>query len=207
MTLDVTIIVPTFGDDRWAQMARDRAIPSAERLGVTVVHAAGTSLADARNRGLALVTTEWVIHLDADDELEPGYIAAMAEGSADVRAPSHRFCWQGKPQRIKMPKVAGHRHMEPCTAECLPDGNWVGVGACVRTELLRSVGGWPEAQYAEDWWAWGLCWQAGGTFEPIHKAVYRVHVSAKSRMRGLSRSQIVEGHNEVAAALGFPLVK
>lgn len=207
MTFDCTVVVATFGDDpKWPELAQSRAIPSAEALGVPVIWHHGTCLSDARNGGLAQVTTEHIVTLDADDELEAGYMDAMAAATADVRAPAHRFFWQGRAQKVKVPKVAGHhRHQGYCTGECLPEGNWVGVGACWRTDLLQSIG-WEEVAYAEDWLVVSRAWLGGAKIEAVPKAVYRVHISPKSRMRGLTRPQIVEGHNEVAELLGFPLV-
>ena len=52
-------------------------------------HGKGT-LAQARNEIIARTNTEFLILLDADDELEPGYVAAMARGSADIRVPRVR---------------------------------------------------------------------------------------------------------------------
>lgn len=85
-TMDVTIVVSTFGGAEWQELAESRAIPSAIEQ-APVIHAHGDTLAKARNQGLQAVESEWVIFLDADDELTPGYVDSMRQGLADLRAP------------------------------------------------------------------------------------------------------------------------
>ena len=192
--MDVTIAVPTFGDVSWMNLARERAIPSGEAQGVPVIHRHARDLAQARNHVLALVETEWVIHLDADDELEPGYVEAMSRGTADVRGPIARYV-DGHRERIWQPRVFGHSH--DCTGECLRDGNWLLIGSAVRTEMLRAIGGWRDFPWSEDWSTWLRCWKAGATFELIPDAVYRAHVRHDSRNRGASEEEKFAAHNAI----------
>jgi len=195
--LDVTVAVATFGDDGWRTLAEERAIPSAERLGVPVVHAHARTLHDARNEALAMVGTEWVCHLDADDELEPGYFDAMADGACDLRAPAVRYVTVlGPDVQPKVPRVAGHDH--DCTGECLDAGNWLVVGALARTELVRSVGGWRDWPIYEDWDLWLRCWRAGATVEAAPEAVYRAHVRPRSRNRGMPQAARMWWHQRIA---------
>lgn len=199
--MDVTIAVATYGDPSWQRLAHRRAIPSAEALGVPVVYAHEFTLHDARNGVLAKVNTEWVIHLDADDELEPGYIDAMATGTADVRAPSVRYVKPGCAQEPKMPKVAGHTH--ECTGPCLLQGNWLVVGACVRTELMHQVGGWLDYPIYEDWSTWLRCHLAGASFEAIPQAIYRAHVRPRSRNRSGGRDLKMSTHRRIERDCGL----
>lgn len=200
--MDVTIAVATFGDDSWVQLAEQRALPSARQFGVTVVHCHGDTLHDARNGAIAQVDTEWVCHLDADDELEPGFLDAMALASADVRAPSVRYVRAGRASAPAMPRVSGHSH--GCSAECLPFGNWLVVGSLVRADMVRSVGGWRDFDWSEDWDLWVRCYQAGATFEAVPDAVYRAHVRARSRNRSVRGSARLEAHRKIAVANGLP---
>jgi GT2 family glycosyltransferase len=204
--VDLTVAIATYDGPRreCAALARTRAIPSAEALGVPVVHAHGDSLHEARNTALDLVATEWVVHLDADDELEAGYVDAMATGSADLRAPSVRYMrHSGSGSMPKIPKVAGHHH--DCTADCLQWGNWLVVGTAVPADLVRKVGGWRDFPWAEDWDLWVRCWQAGATIEAIPQAVYRAHVHANSRNRAPTRQAKLEAHRAIARANGLPV--
>lgn len=201
--LNVTICVATYGDESWVELAKSRAIPSAEQFGVPVVHVHGDTLHDARNAALAQVETEWVVHLDADDELEPGFLDAMATGSADVRAPSVRYVTNGRPAPVRMPRVAGHRH--DCTAECLPEGNWLVIGTLARTELLRSVGGWRDFDWSEDWDLWLRCHLAGASIEAVPAAVYRAHVRPDSRNRAPEHEAKMASHRAIYEAnFGVP---
>jgi glycosyltransferase involved in cell wall biosynthesis len=192
--VDVTVAVATFGDDSWGRLARERAIPSAEAEGVPFVHAHGDTLAGARNAALAKVATEFVIHLDADDELEPGYVEAMARGTADVRAPVVRYVRNGRARSLWQPRVAGHTH--DCEAACLRAGNWIVIGACAGTELLRSVG-WHDFDWSEDWATWALLAKAGASFELVRDAVYRAESRPMSRNRGADRTTRLEAHRVI----------
>lgn len=204
MTPGVSICVATFGGDEWRGLAESRAIPSARAQGVQVVAVHGVSLSKARNMALEQVETEHVIHLDADDELEPGYIAAMMQGTADVRVPRVRYIRPGSAVGPVMLRVAGHDHPQ-CTGDCLQWGNWIVIGAMVRTDLLRKVGGFEPWPLYEDWSTWLSCYQAGATFEPIPSAVYRAHVRRDSRNRDPDRDTRLAVHRAIARAHGVPV--
>ena len=176
--MDVTIAIATYGDDSWRELADGRASASADAQDVPVVqvHLPDGTLAQARNEALARVETEFVIFLDADDELAPGYVHHMGQGTADLRSPAIAQYMYGNPLGPSfMPKV--FQHTKPCTAECLRYGNWMVIGTAARAQLVRDVGGWEEFPWSEDWALWAKCWHAGATVEPIHRAVYIAHVS------------------------------
>lgn len=188
--MEVSVVVGTFGDERYREWAVDRAIPSVPE-GIPVIHVHGDTLAGSRNAGLKKVETEWTCFLDADDELMPGYFDAMATGTADLRGPSVEYTQGDTPQRAYVPKVAGHRH--DCTGECLPQGNWLIIGSVARTELVRNVDGFREFPVYEDWDLFLRMWLAGATVEAIPAAVYRAYVRRDSRNRGPS----IESRNAV----------
>jgi hypothetical protein len=125
----------------------------------------------------------------------------MAAGTADVRAPAVRYIRPGHADHPKMPKVAGHDH--ECVADCLTRGNWLVVGACVRTELLRQVGGWHDYPVYEDWSTWLRCHLAGATFEPVYGAIYRAHVRRNSRNRAPSHAVKLATHRRIEADCGL----
>jgi glycosyltransferase involved in cell wall biosynthesis len=205
LTPDVTICVATFGDQQWRHTAHDTALRSAETLGVPVVAVHGTTIHGARNACLSQVQTEFVIYIDGDDLLEPGYLDAMAASSADVRVPRVRYVTDtSRPLPAPgMPRVVGHHHPHPCTQECLPCGNWIVIGAQVRTQFLRDIGGWRDYGW-EDWDLWLRCHLAGARVEPVPDAIYRANVHPGSRGRyGLEES--LRHHIAVAEANGFDL--
>lgn len=177
--MDVTVVVATYGEKQWSRLAWQRAMPSALAQ-APAIHAHADTLAVARNRGLRSVESEWVVHLDADDELEPGYIDALGEGTADLRAPAVRYVSATSWSQAVMPRVVGHKHVD-CQGACLVDGNWLVIGTAVRTAMARKVGGWREWPLYEDWDLFLRCYLAGATAEAIPQAVYRAHTRAGSR--------------------------
>lgn len=194
--MDVTVLIGTYGDKSWIETAK-RAVASVPN-DVPVIHRHESTLADARNAALAEAQTEWVVHLDADDELEHGYLDAMFRGTADVRGPIARYMVNGRERNIWQPRVWGHRHH--CAAECLPQGNWLLVGAMVRTEIACEAGGWREFEWSEDWDFWIRCWKAGATFELIPDAIYRAHVRPDSRNRGPQQAAKNAAHRAIYEA-------
>lgn len=182
--MDVTIVIASYGDRRWLELAAGRAYESAVAQGVPVIVVHGLTLHDARNAGLDQVVTTFVVHLDADDELAPGYLKMLSRGTADIRVPAVSYVVNGRRRPPHIPKVAGHRR--PCVAACLEQGNWIVCGAMVRTELVRSVGRWEPFEWSEDWALWARCYRAGATIEAIPAAIYIAHVRLDSRNRGPS---------------------
>lgn len=194
----VTVCVATFGDRTWARLADERAVPSATGQ-APVIQVHGDTLHGARNEALRQVETDHVVFLDADDELEPGYVDALAAGGADLRVPSVRYIRGSRAYPPRMPRVAGHRHA--CTTDCLPEGNWLVVGTLAPTELLLALGGWEPWPVYEDWALWLRCWGAGATVEAIPSAVYRAHVRQDSRNRAPSRDLKLSTHAAIRNAV------
>lgn len=196
-----TIIIGTFGDDRWRRLALARAVPSARATGAKVVHVHTGTLHDARNEALHLVRTPWTIHLDADDELEPGYLVGVsATGGGDVRPPMVRYMQRGRPTHPRMMQVAGHQH--ECVGECLTQGNWIVVGAAIQTDLAQSLT-WRDFPWSEDWDFWLQAHLAGGTIMPAKHAIYRAHVTPGSRNRSASHEEKLAAHRAIEAANGL----
>jgi glycosyltransferase involved in cell wall biosynthesis len=196
MTLDVSVVIATYGGQQWRTLAHQRAGPSAQALNVPVIYVHAGALAQARNAGLAEVRTERVVFVDADDELEPGYLDAMATGTADVRGPAVRYVQGVKAADPRVPDVPGHDH-GGCGGPCLLAGNWLVVGALVSTELLHRVGGWGNEPIYEDWAIWLRCYKAGASFEAIPTAIYRAHVRTGSRNRSLTIAAKNRVHHQI----------
>lgn len=201
---NVTVAIGTYGSDQWRHLAVTRAVPSAQQLGVRVIHAHAPTLHEARNAALAQVDTEWVIHLDADDQLHEAYLAGMSQvdGDPDVRAPAVSYVDHGHASPPRLPRVAGHGHQ--CVADCLAYGNWLVIGSAVRAQVLREAGGWLDYPWSEDWATWVRCWQSGATFAPAPGAIYIAHVSRMSRNRSAPRAARLAAHRRIATDLGLP---
>ncbi len=202
--MDVAVVVATFGDPEWIELAEDRALPSA-REQAPAYHFHGATLAAARNSGLRHLAGrhEYVIHLDADDELEPRYVEALASGVADLRAPAVRYVDRlaGRESPPRVPRVAGHRH--DCAPACLPHGNYLVIGTAAPVQLLLAAGGWREYEWSEDWDMWLRCWRRGAAIESVPEATYRAHWRPGSRNRGPDREFRNRVHEEIHRA-NFP---
>lgn len=176
--MDVTVVVGTYGDERWPTLARARAIPAAEHQ-APVIHVHLDTLAKARNEGARQAETEWLCFCDADDELTPGYFEAMAKGQADLRGPTVEYVEpNGQTRRILWPSCA------------LDSGNnFLPIGTLIRRKLFLDVGGFCEWPIYEDWCLWQRCWSAGATIEQIPDAIYRAYVAADGRNERLSQAE------------------
>jgi hypothetical protein len=197
--LDISIVVSTFGSFRWQLQAQERALPNARSFGVPVIYNHGNSLHEARNLGLYQVETEFVCHLDADDELAPDFFEQMEKVDGDLRPPSVNHVYE----RVTfMPQVVGkngvHRHT--CVADCLEDGNWLVVGTVAKTKLLQQVGGWKEWGNFEDWDLWMRCWIAGASITPVPKAVYKAYSTAQGRCKNMPQQEIDRICDEIRKA-------
>jgi len=195
---DVTIAVPTYGGSEWRDLAQHRAIPSATGQ-APALHVHSKTLMDARNEILERVQSEWIIYLDADDELAPGYVEAMSKGIADIRAPYVQYIRSGNKTHPKILRVAGHSHI--CTTECLEFGNWIVIGAAVRTQMLRDIGGWRDFTWSEDWDTWLRCWKdQQATAESVAGAIYMAHVRLDSRNRSPKKFEKLQAHKAIYEA-------
>lgn len=196
--MDLSVCVGTFGGSEWIALA-ERAVASAKAEGVPVIHRHGETLAQARNEALALVQTDHVLFLDADDELSPGYVEAVARGTADVRVPMLRFIRGNRP-RLWQPRVANHQH--DCVAGCITsgEGNWVPAGTVWRTEQVRGAGGWREFEVYEDFDLAMRVLLGGASIELIRDAYYVARVRPDSRNRAPSIEFRNRIHHEIVAA-------
>jgi len=182
----VAVIVATFGEERWAQLARTIAVPSAEAERPTelIVHH-GSSLHQVRNAAAAAASSEWLCFLDADDELEPGYLAALLAAAGDLRAPAVRYVTGGEPlppaQTLERRNIS---NLNPCV-----------IGTLLRRELFEEAGRfWPEKAW-EDWSLFRRCWLLGAKIEHVPAAVYRVNVNTAGRNSTVDRPHTL--HREI----------
>lgn len=169
------MIVATYGDQSYIDLARERALPSvaAQDVPVDLLTMHGTDLRSARNRGGFIAHTEWLIFLDADDELAPGYIRAMLEAEGDMRYPAVQYV---RPDAVEEPRLLPEKPIER--------GNWMVIGTMIRTEAFGDVGGFADYPFYEDWDLWWRMIEQGAKTEPVPEAVYRVHLNGNGRNLG-----------------------
>ena len=183
-TVNVSVLIATFGEPRWERLAWDRARPSAEMQGAEEIlcfHDPEGTLASARNELGRTAKGDWLCFLDADDELAPGYLDAMQR--------IHEQEISSYPSLLLTPAVQyvstrGQKEPPKFWAECsLTTGNWMVIGTLVPRQLFLEVGGFEEWPIYEDWALWGRCWKAGARPVRVPDAIYLAH-----RKRGLTRN-------------------
>lgn len=192
--MDLCVVVGTFGESRWGELAERRAIPSAEREGLSVVHhhgdeleTYGASLAACRNAAIDETDAEFICVLDADDELRPDFAAAMAAARGDLRTPAVEYVRSGRVREpMFWPEVP------------LTQGNWLIVSTVFRREAFLVAGGYRDVLMYEDWDLFQRLVKAGATIEKVPGAIVRVYINLGSLHRnGSTRLQKREAHDQV----------
>lgn len=175
--MNVSVLVCTFGADRWRRAAM-RAMRSAQQQGAHEVLAfhgdAGLELHEVRNGAARAASGDWLCFLDADDQLAPGYVLAMKlEGLAGpgVLYPAVQYVYEDG--REAAPAMLGSKRR-------LIDLNRAVVGSLVPRDLFLEVGGFGPEPIYEDWDLWLRCSQHVA-LRPVPDAVYRVFMRSRSR--------------------------
>lgn len=195
--MNVAVIVATYGDrDHWGKLAA-RALESVAaqtRPAEITIHlhiedvADATALCHARNLGAGKAfeqippggpPVDWLIFLDADDTLDPGYIEALERG-ADARPEVD--VWQPATRGIHQDGKVEDPHMIPVAD--LRKRNFLVVGSPVRASMFFEVGGFAAYGALEDWALWIRCWKAGAVIGQLERAVYNVHLGGGRNVAG-----------------------
>jgi len=204
---DVTICICTYGRG-WSfkgkELCQKLDIKFPKQLKIAY-HENNGNLLSVRNKALEMVSTEYVIFLDADDNLSDNYIEEMSKGTADIRVPSVRYVSRGKELEPYIPRVSACRHTDPCGPHCLPWGNYLVIGSMARTETLRAIEGFRDWPMYEDWDLWARCWINEATFENIPTAIYQATIRPDSRNRQPTKQAKLNAHRAIAKDLGFPV--
>jgi glycosyltransferase involved in cell wall biosynthesis len=200
----VTVVIPAWGD--YVDFLPD-AVASARAQGgnvrVVVVDNANAdplrardggdvirsdvelSTGAARNLGLSHVTTEYVVFLDADDQLLPGALAHLVAGldrHPDALALVGRIVEpSGALFRAPRPLAASLSRHRRAFAWINSVWSLVPTQGCtiMRTAAVRDAGGYGDASHGEDWTlAVSLAFRGAIVFDPAPALVYRARRGA-----------------------------
>ncbi|HXO20184.1 MAG TPA: glycosyltransferase, partial [Thermoanaerobaculia bacterium] len=161
------------------------------RSGYRVVDQENAGLAGARNRGVELAGGPYVVPLDADNRLRPGFVApALAILEADpqmgvVYSDRHEFGLRN-----------GTVDVPPFDLDSLLLANSIDACAVLRKEMWSACGGYdPQAPAWEDWELWIAGAERGWRFHhlPVAGFDYRVRPGSMiSAMDGDLRRRLSE---------------
>lgn len=172
----VGVVVATFGDwEKWHAIGQHAvaSVKAQTRPPDQFCWLHGETLAEARNFGMKELQTDWVVFLDADDELDPRYIEAMLAAEGDIRRPATLGVYED-----------GSEDAEPVMIprRDLAVANFIVIGAMCRREDALAVGGFDELlPCIEDWDFWTKLILAGAEVGDCPDAIYRVGVRDNSR--------------------------
>lgn len=228
----VTIVIPTFNDDpehlrtsvdsavvqTWGNLevivvddgsTREDTRGALEGLppGVQVIHQVNGGVGSARNTGIEAASGEVIICLDADDRIDPQYVAeavhTLAQPGTVVAFP---FC-------VTFGAVSGEQPTAPLVdAVDALRGSGIFLPSAFRKARWEEIGGFymgdPAAQ--EDWEFWSRMLRDGGVARRVPTAVFhwRIRENSRSSLVHLdaTRAAVVEmNHGHEATMLAIAL--
>jgi GT2 family glycosyltransferase len=196
------VIIGSYGEESWAELAHERALPSAQAVNaheVLIGHDPEGTVATFRNVLAEKAEGDWLLFLDADDELDENYLLAMSaaygqrasrNGTPTLLTPAtSRVRSGGRRPRGKVLPRADLRYM-----------NWLIIGTLIPTDLFRELGGFRDFPHGlEDWDLWTRAERYGVEIIEVPKAIYYAHFNRNSPRRQFfrQRAQQVYWHQMV----------
>lgn len=157
-----------------------------------MIHDPDATLAAVRNRGAIHATGDWLLFLDADDELSPGFREAM-----EAAVTKHK----NRPMLLTpaVSYVYGRERHQPkfWPPGDIRDGNWMVIGTLIRRDLFHEIGGFRDYGWSEDWDLWARAITHGCGFDQVQEAVYIAHVDPKSRNRSAGPRTMLYWHQRI----------
>lgn len=196
--MSISVVISTFGDiAKWSKLGQ-RALESVYRQTVDpegIYWNHKDTLYEARNAGASEAVGDWLLFLDADDELDESYVEQMAMAVAEL---SDAEPWLIQPATLGVVDGREDEVAVVIPTRDLMSGNFMVIGTLVRRDQFHRVGGFRDLEYAEDWDLWIRCVIDGARCRSQPRAIYRVHVNGVGRNSG-DRDTQVRVFNEVVA--------
>lgn len=159
---DVTVVIPHI--DSRHELLTTRVLPSvwAQTLPANqiIIQRAmpGEGAAETRNRAIQSVSTKWIAWLDDDDEFLPHHLEILI-GCAYVHDADLAYsCMEAVGGRDPLATMVNGALVNPCGVPFRREqerhlrrvGNFIPVTYLVRTEMVRTAGGFP-IPYSDEW--------------------------------------------------------
>lgn len=168
-------------------MAAGDAMASCAGQGAEVILSHEATLHEARNVGALRAATRWLIFLDADDTLAPGYVDALMAAKGDLRAPA--VSWVTA-HDATVPRCLDDRDIEtmnPCV-----------IGTAIERHRFLEVGGFGDWRAWEDWALFLRASRRGASIVHVPGAVYRATIRPGGRNQRVRNGAKL--HAEIRAA-------
>jgi glycosyltransferase involved in cell wall biosynthesis len=134
-----------------------------------------TGAAATRNRGMKKATTEWTAFLDDDDEFLPEHLKLL-RAHAMMTDADMVYPWFDVPRGFD---PFPHAEGQPFNPAALEYENTIPVTVLIKTELIKSVGGFtpkgPPDNPCDDWGAWIKVRNAGAKIEHLNRRTWLWH--------------------------------
>jgi glycosyltransferase involved in cell wall biosynthesis len=171
-TATVTCVVATSGSWEWAELARTRAVPSCEAAQpdqLIVQHGPRQTVCEARNQAAQACGTDWLVFVDADDELTSGYFQALRS-------------YLTSPELLVAPYVSYVLYEGGMGTPAIPNaGRWPDLNDAITATAIsaswfRRLGGWDHRYWPwSDWELWLRACKAGARKLHAPECVYRAY--------------------------------
>jgi glycosyltransferase involved in cell wall biosynthesis len=174
-----SIIIATYGDNRWKKLAEERAYPSVKGQKaneIIISHEPLGTAASCKNNAIREAKSKWIAICDADDELEDGYVESALQSPGDLRYPRVRYI----PPDFSDPLKDGE--LTTLTRRHLLMGNYMVIGTLFEKERFLQVGGFSEFESWEDWYLFMQLNYLGAVPVLCEQSVYRVYRHPVSRV-------------------------
>ena len=161
---------------------------------IQLLHQQNAGVCRARNFGISKAQGKYILPIDADDILLPGFIkwaVDVMESAAEVKCciPKAVFCGERD----------GEWYLQPYSTELLARKNMIPASALYRRSDWEAVGGYFEGvQAREDWEFWISLLKNGGEVvtSPEVYLKYRIHASSKRIADRKLKHNVIDALNE-----------